>query len=108
VLHLGCGTGYYTGIAAELFGSSGKVTAIEIDRTFAEKARAALAPWPNVTIINADGAGTSFDPADVIFASAGATHPLPAWLDALKPGGRLLFPMGRSRRDAPGDAPGSR
>jgi len=29
----------------------------------------------------------------VIVASAGATHPLPAWIDALKPGGRLLFPM---------------
>jgi protein-L-isoaspartate(D-aspartate) O-methyltransferase len=101
VLHLGCGTGYYTGIAAELVGSSGKVTAIEIDRTLAEKGRAALAPWPNVTVINADGAGISFDPADVIFASAGATHPLPAWLDALKLGGRLLFPM-TTLRDGPG------
>jgi protein-L-isoaspartate(D-aspartate) O-methyltransferase len=29
----------------------------------------------------------------VIIASAGATHPLPAWLAALKEGGRLLFPM---------------
>ena len=29
----------------------------------------------------------------MIVASAGATHPLPAWIDALKPGGRLLFPM---------------
>jgi protein-L-isoaspartate(D-aspartate) O-methyltransferase len=101
VLHLGGGTGYYTGIAAELVGSSGKVTAIEIDMMLAEKARAALAPWPNVTVVNADGAGISFDPADVIFASAGATHPLPAWLDALKAGGRLLFPM-TTLRDGPG------
>jgi protein-L-isoaspartate(D-aspartate) O-methyltransferase len=101
VIHLGCGTGYYTGVAAELVGGSGKVTAIEIDMTLAEKARAALAPWPNVTVINADGAGISLDPADVIFACAGATHPLPAWLDALKPGGRLLFPM-TTIRDGPG------
>jgi protein-L-isoaspartate(D-aspartate) O-methyltransferase len=101
VLHLGCGTGYYTGIAAELVGSAGRITAIEIDATFAETARTALASWPNVTVINADGAGISFDPADVIFASAGATHPLPAWLDALKPAGRLLFPM-TTLRDGPG------
>jgi protein-L-isoaspartate(D-aspartate) O-methyltransferase len=93
MLHLGCGTGYYSAIAAELVGSTGKVAAIEIDATLAEKARAALAPWPQVMVSNADGARTSFDPVDVIIASAGATHPLRSWLDALKPGGRLLFPM---------------
>jgi tRNA A58 N-methylase Trm61 len=42
VLHLGCGTGYYTAIAAELVGPTGKVTAIEIDAALAQKARAAL------------------------------------------------------------------
>jgi protein-L-isoaspartate(D-aspartate) O-methyltransferase len=35
----------------------------------------------------------STEPSDVIVASAGATHPLPAWLDALNPRGRLLFPL---------------
>jgi protein-L-isoaspartate(D-aspartate) O-methyltransferase len=96
-LHLGCGTGYYTAIAAELVGSTGKVTAIEIDATLAEKARAALAPWSQVTVNHADGARTSFDPVDLIIASAGATHPLLSWIDALKPGGRLLFPMTTDR-----------
>jgi SAM-dependent methyltransferase len=43
VLHLGCGTGYYTAIIAELVGSSGRVTAVEIDLTLAQTARAALA-----------------------------------------------------------------
>ena len=98
VLHLGCGTGYYTAIAAELVGSTGKVTAIEIDATLAEKARTALLPWPQVTVNHADGARTSFDPVDLIVASAGATHPLLSWFDALKPGGRLLFPMTTDRR----------
>ena len=93
VLHLGCGTGYYTAIMAELIGPTGKITAIEIDPGLAEKARAALVPWPQITVRNADGAGISFEPADLVIASAGATHPLPSWLDALKPGGRLLFPM---------------
>jgi protein-L-isoaspartate(D-aspartate) O-methyltransferase len=93
VLHLGCGTGYYSAIIAELVGITGKVAAIEIDATLAERARAALAPWRQASVVNADGSRTSLDPADVIIASAGATHPLPAWLDALNPRGRLLFPM---------------
>jgi protein-L-isoaspartate(D-aspartate) O-methyltransferase len=93
VLHLGCGTGYYSAIAAELVCSTGKVTAIEIDVGLAERARVALARWPRVSVLNADGSSTSLDPADVIIASAGATHPLPTWLDALNPRGRLLMPM---------------
>ena len=32
-------------------------------------------------------------PFDAIFVNAGATEPLPAWLGALAPGGRLLVPM---------------
>ena len=98
VLHLGCGTGYYTAIMAELAGPTGKITAIEIDAGLAEKARAALMPWPQITVSNADGANISFEPVDLIVASAGATHPLSSWLDALKPGGRLLFPMTATRR----------
>jgi protein-L-isoaspartate(D-aspartate) O-methyltransferase len=93
VLHLGSGTGYYTAIAAELVGRVGHVTAVEIDRALAERALTALTPWPQVAVVNADGAQNAFDPVDVIVASAGATHPLSAWLDALKPGGRLLLPM---------------
>ncbi|MGH7116617.1 MAG: protein-L-isoaspartate O-methyltransferase family protein [Stellaceae bacterium] len=93
VLHLGCGTGYFSAIAGELVGPTGRVAAIEIDAGLAEKAREALAPWPQVTVSNADGAGSAFDPVDVAIASAGVTHPLPAWVNALKPGGRLLVPM---------------
>src|SRR5204863_4889865 len=93
VLHLGCGTGYYTAIAAELTGTAARVTAVEIDPMLAEKARAALSGWHQVQVSNTDGAQTAFDPVDVIIVSAGATHPLPSWLNALRPGGRLLFPM---------------
>lgn len=93
VLHLGCGTGYYTAIMGELVGSTGKLTAIEIDADLAGKARSALIPWSQITVGNADGASTSFEPVDLIVVSAGATHPLPSWLDAIKPNGRLLLPM---------------
>lgn len=97
VLHLGCGTGYYTAILAELTGVQGKVTAIEIDEGLAEKARVALEPWPQVKAVHADGARGPFDPADVVVASAGATHPLAAWLAAVKPEGKLLFPLTSTR-----------
>src|SRR5947207_2126357 len=65
VLHLGCGTGYYTAIAAELTGTAGSVTAIEIDPMLAEKARAALSAWHQVQVRNQDGAQTAFEPVDV-------------------------------------------
>jgi protein-L-isoaspartate(D-aspartate) O-methyltransferase len=93
VLHLGCGTGYYTAILAELAGPRGRITAIEIDAGLAERARVALAPWPQVAVIKADGAIGPFEPADVVVASAGATHPQPSWLAAVKPVGKLLFPL---------------
>jgi protein-L-isoaspartate(D-aspartate) O-methyltransferase len=93
VVHLGCGMGYYSAILAELVGRSGKVSAIEIDEKLAERARAALVPWPQVTVINADGANVSLRESDVVVASAGTTHPLPAWLRCLSPEGRLVFPM---------------
>src|SRR5262249_24977125 len=58
-------------------------------------------PTGQVTVSNVDGARAMFDAADVIIASAGATHPLSSWLDALKPGGRLMFPM-TTTREGPG------
>jgi protein-L-isoaspartate(D-aspartate) O-methyltransferase len=93
VVHLGCGMGYYSAVLAELVGPTGKVSAIEIDEPLMERARAALAPWPQVTVINGDGANVSFGESDVVVASAGATHPLPSWLDNLSANGRLVFPM---------------
>lgn len=93
VLHLGSGTGYYTAILAELAGAQGRVTAFEIEPSMAERARMALARWPQIVLVHGDGANGPFSPADVIVASAGATHPLPTWIEALNPGGRLLFPM---------------
>lgn len=97
ILHLGCGTGYYSAILAELTGPAGKVTAVEIDEGLAARARVALEAWPQVTVIHADGSLGSFEPADIIVVSAGATHPLPAWLDALKLEGKLLFPLTSTR-----------
>jgi protein-L-isoaspartate(D-aspartate) O-methyltransferase len=97
ILHLGCGTGYYTAILAELTGPAGRVTAIEIEEGLATRARTALEPWPQVTVIHADGSRGPFESADVIVVSAGATHPKPAWLAAVNPSGKLLFPLTSAR-----------
>ncbi|MGA2218330.1 MAG: methyltransferase domain-containing protein [Terracidiphilus sp.] len=97
VLHLGCGTGYYTAILAELAGPQASITAIDIDANLAERARIALAPWPQVKVLQADGSTGPFDPVDIIVASAGVTHPQQSWLDALNPAGKLLFPLAPSK-----------
>jgi protein-L-isoaspartate(D-aspartate) O-methyltransferase len=93
VVHVGTGTGYYTALLAHLAGSSGRVTGIEYDPELAARARANLAPFPNVEIIEGDGGLVAFDLADVIYVNAGCTQPADNWLDRLKDGGRLILPM---------------
>jgi len=93
VVHIGTGAGYYTAILAHLAGPSGRVTGIEYDSELAARAKANLAPRPNVEVIEGDGALVSFDEADVIYVNAGCTRPAESWLDRLADGGRLILPM---------------
>src|SRR3954471_9794553 len=93
VVHVGTGTGYYTAILAFLVGPSGRVTGIEYDGDLAARAKANLAPYANVTVIEGDGTRVPFDPADVIYVNAGCTQPAIRWLDGLADGGRLIMPM---------------
>ena len=93
VLHIGAGTGYYSAILAELVGSVGKVLAYEIETDLADRARRNLSHLPNVQVIGASGCADGLPPADIIYVNASAPQPMPVWLDALKPGGRLLFPL---------------
>jgi protein-L-isoaspartate(D-aspartate) O-methyltransferase len=107
IVHIGVGFGYYTAILAHLAGRRGKVTAIEYDADLAARSARTLAAWPQATVVAGDGTSVDFPPADVIYVNAGATHPLPHWLDRLAEGGRLIvplteagFPMGDARRGA--------
>jgi protein-L-isoaspartate(D-aspartate) O-methyltransferase len=93
VVHIGTGTGYYTAILAHVVGPSGRVTGIEYDSELATRAKANLAPRPNLEVIEGDGALVSFDQADVIYVNAGCTRPAESWLDRLADGGRLILPM---------------
>jgi protein-L-isoaspartate(D-aspartate) O-methyltransferase len=93
VLHIGAGTGYYTAILATMVGDAGQVVAFELDPLLAERATANLAMYSNVILECQSGTEESLPPADVIYVSAGATAPLTTWLDALRPHGRLIFPL---------------
>jgi protein-L-isoaspartate(D-aspartate) O-methyltransferase len=93
VVHIGTGTGYYTAILAHLAGPSGRVTGIEYEPELAARAKTNFAAYPNVEIIEGDGALVSFDQADVIYVNAGCTRPAESWLDRLADGGRLILPM---------------
>jgi protein-L-isoaspartate(D-aspartate) O-methyltransferase len=91
--HLGCGVGYYTAIMAELVGPGGSITGCDVHPKLAARAKQNLSRYPNVTVTEADGA--TFDPGecDAMLINAGATHPLPLWLDRLRQGGRLVVPL---------------
>jgi protein-L-isoaspartate(D-aspartate) O-methyltransferase len=93
VVHIGAGTGYYTAILASLAGSAGRVFAYEIENDLAIRAAENLRHLPNVSVVSASACEGRLPEADVIYVSAGATHPLGNWLDALKLNGRLIFPM---------------
>jgi protein-L-isoaspartate(D-aspartate) O-methyltransferase len=93
VVHIGCGTGYYTAILAHVVGTKGKVRAFEIQPELAERAKRNLAHLYQVEVTPGDGSKADPGPADAIFVNAGANFPVKLWLDALRERGRLLFPL---------------
>jgi protein-L-isoaspartate(D-aspartate) O-methyltransferase len=103
VVHIGAGTGYYTAVLTELVGPAGQVFAYEIEPELAQRASRTLADLPNVTVYPRSGAEAPLPICDVVYTNAGATAPLDIWLDALRPSGRLLFPL---TPDGAADMPG--
>lgn len=93
ILHLGCGTGYYSAVLAEIVGPHGSVDGVEIDEKLAARARDALTAWPRVSVLCDDGAKAIGETYDAIIASAGLTHPLVGWFDSFAPQGQLLLPL---------------
>jgi protein-L-isoaspartate(D-aspartate) O-methyltransferase len=93
VVHVGAGTGYYTTLLAKLVGETGAVDAYEIEPGFARRASDNLAEFSYVRVHARSGAEGPLPACDVLYVNAGATEPLGVWLDALRPNGRLLFPL---------------
>lgn len=93
VLQVGAGSGYYTAILAHLVGPDGRVYAYEIDEALAARARENLKAQHQVEVRMQSGVAPDLPQADLIYVCAGAAQPSRMWLDALRAGGRLLFPL---------------
>jgi protein-L-isoaspartate(D-aspartate) O-methyltransferase len=95
VLEIGTGSGYQAAILAAL---ARKVWSVEFVPALAERARAALAGagCANVEIRCGDGAlgWPEHAPYDAIIVTAAAPSIPPALIAQLKPGGRLIAPVG--------------
>ena len=92
VSHIGAGLGYYTAVLSMLTLPNGSVTAFEIDERLAEQARENLKPFHGVVVTHADATRTALSQSDIIYVNAGVAAPPVPWLNALKKGGRMIFP----------------
>lgn len=93
VLHVGAGVGYYTAMLAQLVGASGAVVGYEIDAAIAARAKTNLRDYPNIAIEARSGVAPDLPDADAVYVNAAAIEPCACWRNALRPGGRLLFPL---------------
>jgi protein-L-isoaspartate(D-aspartate) O-methyltransferase len=91
-VHIGTGTGYYTAILAQLVAPGGEVHGYELLEPLAARAKECLSRFDAVTIHPTSGVSAALPSADVIYVNASAAAPDAAWLEALKLGGRLIFP----------------
>jgi protein-L-isoaspartate(D-aspartate) O-methyltransferase len=99
VTHIGAGAGYYTAVLSRLVGARGRVTAVEFDEDLATTARKNLSGYPNVKVVHGDGAIWPREPCDVVYVNFAVDRPAPPWIEQLKSGGRLLFPLGSIARE---------
>jgi protein-L-isoaspartate(D-aspartate) O-methyltransferase len=106
-LHIGCGVGYYSAVAAHAVGPRGSVVAVEIDPALAARAELNLQSYANVTVVATNGTLDHFGTFDAIFVNAGCTRPQALWLDQLTVGGRLLVPLTVAIPTMPGIGAGS-
>lgn len=96
VLEVGSG-GYNAALLAEIVGSSGHVTTVDIDQDVTDRAQKLLgeAGYPQVDVRLADAEAGVADnaPYDCILVTAGAWDIPPAWVQQLVTGGMLVVPL---------------
>jgi protein-L-isoaspartate(D-aspartate) O-methyltransferase len=69
------------------------VVAVEVDADLAASAGGNLAPWSWVEVRQGDATARFAEAFDAILINAGTTHPQETWLEALRPGGRMVVPF---------------
>ncbi|MFI5759116.1 methyltransferase, FxLD system [Streptomyces sp. NPDC051569] len=96
VLEIGSG-GLNAAYLAELVGEDGEVTTVDIDPVVTDRASRLLDEhgYSQVAVVTADAAEPTpgLGKVDVVLVTVGAWDIPPAWIDQLKPGGRLVVPL---------------
>jgi protein-L-isoaspartate(D-aspartate) O-methyltransferase len=92
VAHIGAGTGYYSAILSMLVLPGGRVIAFEIEEELAAAARRNLASFENVSVVAGNAVLLPLPSSDLIYVNAGVFTPPLQWLQALRLGGRMIFP----------------
>ncbi|HXE85334.1 MAG TPA: SAM-dependent methyltransferase [Hyphomicrobiaceae bacterium] len=97
VIHIGAGTGYYTAILSMLVLAGGRVHAFEIEERLAAAAQRNLLPFENASVTAGNATCMALPPSDLIYVNAGIGAPPVDWLQALRSGGRMIFPWRPSK-----------